>query len=248
MSLGGNDRSAMQNRRNRRFPGELVRLYEDDAVVALNKPAGLPSVPIKGSETPSAWSLLSAELKPRRQRAFVVHRIDRFTSGILLFAKTERDRDELVKQFLSHSPVRQYLAVVRGHLGDKEGTLVHHLRREGMFQRLTTGRGSEAARAELRYFIERRLRAALLVRVTLVTGLQNQIRVQFSAVGHPVIGDRKYHPAEALERRIDRVALHAGHLQFTHPRSGDKISVDCELPPDFQSLLRALSPPPRTRR
>ena len=91
-------------------------------------------------------------------------------------------------------------------------------------------------------------RAASLVRVTLVTGLQNQIRVQFSATGHPVIGDRKYHRAEALERRIARVALHAGHLQFIHPRSGDSVSVDCELPQDFQSLLQALSLPTRPRR
>ncbi|MGA8764332.1 MAG: pseudouridine synthase [Candidatus Sulfotelmatobacter sp.] len=241
-------RSARQDRRNPRGSGELVILYEDDAVVALNKPTGLPAVPVKGSPTPSAWSLLSAELKTKRQRAFVVHRIDRFTSGIVLFAKTERDRDGLVRQFLSHSPVRQYLAVVRGHLTAKEGMLVHYFRREGMFQRLTTGNGSQAARAELRYSIERRLRAASLVRVTLVTGLQNQIRVQFSAIGHPVIGDRKYHRAEALERRIARVALHAGHLQFIHPRSGDSVSVDCELPPDFQSLVKALSPPTRPRR
>jgi 23S rRNA pseudouridine1911/1915/1917 synthase len=244
----GGHRSGKQDRRNPRFSGKLVMLYEDDAVVALNKPAGLPAVPVKGSDTPSAWSLLSAELKPRRQRAFVVHRIDRFTSGVLLFAKTERDRDALVRQFLGHSPVRQYLAVVRGYLGVKEGTLVHYFRREGMFQRLTTERGSQAARAELRYFVERRLRAASLVRVTLLTGLQNQIRVQFSATGHPVIGDRKYHRAEALERRIARVALHAGHLQFIHPRSGDSVSVDCELPPDFQSLLQALSLPTRPRR
>jgi 23S rRNA pseudouridine1911/1915/1917 synthase len=246
----GGHRSGKQDRRNPRFSGELVMLYEDDAVVALNKPAGLPTVPVKGSNIPSAWSLLSAELKPKRQRAFVVHRIDRFTSGVLLFAKTERDRDALVRQFLGHSPVRQYLAVVRGHLGVKEGTLVHYFRREGMFQRLTTesGSGSQAARAELRYFIERRLRAASLVRVTLVTGLQNQIRVQFSAIGHPVIGDRKYHEAEALERRIARVALHARHLQFIHPRSGDSVSVDCELPQDFQSLLQALSLSTRPRR
>src|ERR1017187_10040388 len=244
----GGRRSGQQEKGNPRFSGELVMLYEDDAVVALNKPAGLAAVPVKGSNIPSAWSLLSAELKLRRQRAFVVHRIDRFTSGILLFAKTEGDRDALVRQFLGHSPVRQYLAVVRGHLGVKEGTLVHYFRREGMFQRLTTKSGSHAARAELRYVIERRLRAASLVRVTLVTGLQNQIRVQFSAIGHPVIGDRKYNQAEALERRIARVALHSGHLQFTHPRSGDKISVDCEPPSDFQSLLRALSPPTRPRR
>ncbi|MGD0499560.1 MAG: pseudouridine synthase [Bryobacteraceae bacterium] len=226
----------------------LVVLYEDDAVVAIDKPAGLPAVPVPGSDTSSAFSLLSAERRRKRQRVFVVHRIDRFTSGVLLFAKTEADRDALVRQFLAHTPVRQYLAVVRGQPGAKEGTLVHYLRREGMFQRLTTESGSQAARAELRYSVERPLRAASLVRVTLVTGLQNQIRVQFSAIGHPVVGDRKYHPAEASERRIARVALHAAHLQFIHPRSGASVSIDCELPPDFQSLLRALSPPTRARR
>jgi 23S rRNA pseudouridine1911/1915/1917 synthase len=72
--------------------------------------------------------------------------------------------------------------------------------------------------------------------------LQNQIRVQFSAIGHPVIGDRKYHSAEALERRISRVALHAARLQFFHPRSGELISVECQLPPDMQSLVQALLP------
>jgi 23S rRNA pseudouridine1911/1915/1917 synthase len=248
LSRIGANRSGKQGQRHPRSSRELVVLYEDDAVLALNKPAGLPAVPVKGSDTPSARSLLSAKLKLMRQRAFVVHRIDRFTSGLMLFAKTEPDRDALVRQFLGHSPVRQYLAVVRGHLGVKEATLVHYFRREGMFQRLTTESGSQAARAELRYFIENRLRAASLVRVTLVTGLQNQIRVQFSAIGHPVIGDRKSHEVEALERRIARVALHAGHLQFIHPRSGDSVSVDCELPPDFQSLLQALSLPTRPRR
>ena len=243
------DQRSGTNRRNSRRSRELAWLYEDDAVIALNKPSGFLAVPVDGSDAPSAWSLLSAELKPRRQRAFVVHRIDRFTSGILLLAKTVRDRDALVRQFLGHTPVRQYLAVIRGHLGAKEGTLVHYFRREGMFQKLTTEKDCQAARAELRYVVEQRLRAASLVRVTLVTGLQNQIRVQFSAIGHPVIGDRKYHPEEASERRIARVALHASHLQFTHPRSGQSVSVDCEPPPpDFQSLLRALSPPPHPRR
>jgi 23S rRNA pseudouridine1911/1915/1917 synthase len=223
-------------------------LYEDDAVIAVNKPAGLAAVPVKGSDAPSAWSLLSAELKSKRQRAFVVHRIDRFTSGILLFAKTESDRDALVRQFMSHTPVRQYLAVVRGHPTAAKATMVHYFRREGMFQKLTTEKDSQSARAELHYVIERRLRGASLVRVWLATGLQNQIRVQFSATGHPVIGDRKYHPAEASERRIARVALHAGHLEFEHPRSGATVCVDCEPPPDFQSLLQALSPHTRPRR
>jgi 23S rRNA pseudouridine1911/1915/1917 synthase len=96
-------------------------------------------------------------------------------------------------------------------------------------------------RAELRYSVERLFADASLVRVELVTGLQNQIRVQFSAIGHPVIGDRKYHPAEASERLIARVALHAAHLRFVHPRSGESIAIDCELPADFQHLVRELS-------
>lgn len=223
-------------------------LYEDDAVVAVNKPAGLPAVPIPGSATPSAWSLLAAGLKRKRQRAFVVHRIDRFASGILLFAKTRRDRDPLVRQFLAHTPVRQYLAVLRGRLGAAEGTLVHYFRREGMFQQLRTEKDPKAARAELRYSVERLLADASLVRVALVTGLQNQIRAQFLAIGHPVIGDRKYHVAESSERLIARVALHASYLEFVHPRSGERISIACEPPADFRYLVQELSRSTRARR
>ena len=224
-----------------RFRREVAVLYEDDAIVALDKPPGLAAVPAKGSDAPSAWSLLAAELRQSKQRVFVVHRIDRFTSGILLFAKTETDRDVLVRQFLNHTPVRQYLAVVRGHLSAQQGTLVHYFQRAGMFQKPVRENHPQAARAELQYVVERRLRGASLVRVTLVTGLQNQIRVQFSAIGHPVVGDRKYHPEEAAERRIARVALHAAHLEFIHPRSGERLSVNCEPPPDFQSLVRGLT-------
>ena len=216
-------------------------LYEDEAVVALDKPAGLPAVPVPGSDAPSALSLIAGELKRRRQRAYVVHRIDRFTSGILLFAKSEQARDALVRQFLAHTPVRQYLAVVRGRLGAREGKLLHYFRKEGMFQKLRPDSDTKAARAELLYTVERPLRGASLVRVTLVTGLQNQIRVQFSAIGHPVVGDRKYHPEEASERRIARVALHAARLEFAHPRSGERVVIESEPPADFRGLVGTLS-------
>ena len=238
-------RSGRQNGRNRRSP-QLVVLYEDDAVIALNKPAGLLSVPVEGSAAPSALTLLTEELKSRNQRTFVVHRIDRFTSGILLFAKTGRDRDALIRQFCAHKPMREYLAVVRGQVTVPAQTLVHHFRRVGIFQKLTGENDPRGARAELRYSVERLLREATLVRVSLVTGLQNQIRVQFAAIGHPVIGDRKYSPVEALEKRISRVALHAAHLQFAHPRTGVTISVECEPPADFQGLVRVFSLPVRT--
>jgi 23S rRNA pseudouridine1911/1915/1917 synthase len=117
-----------------------------------------------------------------------------------------------------------------------------------MFQRLRTAKDPQAARAELRYSVERLFADASLVRVELVTGLQNQIRAQFSAIGHPVIGDRKYHPVESSEPLIARVAVHAAHLQFVHPRTGKSVSIDCKLPPDFQHLVRELSRSSRPRR
>jgi len=247
-STGKADRVSAQEERGRpRFSRELSVLFEDDAVVVLDKPAGLLAVPIKGSHTPSALSLLVARLQLKRQRAFVVHRIDRFASGVLLFAKTAPDRNVLVRQFLDHTPVRRYLAVVRGRLAVETGTLVHYFRREGMFQKLRTARDPRATRAELRYSVERHFADASLVRVELVTGLQNQIRAQFLALGHPVIGDRKYHPQESAEQRIARVALHAAYLQFVHPGSGQPVSIDCKLPADFRHLIQELSRSSRAR-
>ncbi len=231
---GGGRRLGKEARR------QLRVLYQDDAVVVLNKLAKMLAVPKDEGDLPSALSILSAELAARRQRAFVVHRIDRDTSGILLFAKTWPDREALVEQFIRHTPVREYLAVVDGHLRLEEGTLVHYFRQDGTFQRVTTERDPQSSRAELRYAVEHRLKGASVVRVWLKTGLQNQIRVQLSAIGHPILGDRKYNPDGKLERRITRVALHAAHLEFNHPRTRENMSIDCEPPPDFQALLQTL--------
>jgi len=228
-------------RRPPAYKREIQILYEDDAIVAVDKPAGLPAVPIPRSAAPSAFAILEEELKRHRERAFVVHRIDRFTSGVLLFAKSREARARLVRQFLRHTPVREYVAVVRGHVAEREGTLVHPMRREGMFQKVRREDDAQADRAELRYSVVRYLRGATLVRVALVTGFQNQIRVQFAAEGHPVIGDRKYRPEEAAERRIARVALHAASLEFQHPESGKRTKIESPLPGDMRSLIAALS-------
>jgi len=224
------------------FSRELAVLYEDNAVVAVNKPAGLLAVPAPGSDEPSALSLLADHLANHRQPIFTVHRIDRFASGVLLFAKSKADRDSLVLQFLEHTPVRRYLVVVRGHLSNKQGTLVHHFRKVGMHQKLSSAKDPKAARAELTYSVEASLRGTSLLRVTLHTGLQNQIRVQLAALGHPAVGDRKYSPAEASETRIARVALHAEYLQFTHPRTAEPVAVESVPPPDFRSLVNSLTP------
>lgn len=235
-------KSDFRTLRRQNFSRELAVLYEDASVIAVNKPPGLLAVPVPGSDAPSARSLLADPLGNGRQAIFTVHRIDRFASGILLFAKTEADRESLIRQFLAHTPIRRYLVVVRGHLRTKQGALVHHFRKDGMHQMLSSAKDPKAARAELTYSVEGCLRGASLVRVTLHTGLQNQIRVQFAAFGHPVLGDRKYRPEEASETRIARVALHAEYLEFSHPRTGEPVVLESEPPSDFRTLLKALRP------
>lgn len=233
-------KSNFRTLRRQNFSRELAVLYEDDSVIAVNKPPGLLAVPAPGSDAPSARSLLADHSANRRHAIFTVHRIDRFASGILLFAKTKTDREALVRQFLAHAPVRRYLVVVRGHLRTKQGALIHHFRKAGMHQRLSSAKDPKAARAELTYSVERYLRGASLLRVTLHTGLQNQIRVQLAAFGHPVVGDRKYSPEEASETRIARVALHAEYLEFSHPRTGEPVVVESEPSSDFRTLLKSL--------
>src|ERR1700689_2676518 len=144
----GDRRLGKQDRR------QIHVLYEDDAVVVLNKRAKLLAVPADDSDTPSALSILSAKLESKRQRAFVVHRIDRDTSGILLFAKTWPDREALVQQFIRHTPGREYLAVVRGDLRVKEGRLVHFFPQQGMFQRVNTEKDPKKVRTELPHSVE----------------------------------------------------------------------------------------------
>jgi 23S rRNA pseudouridine1911/1915/1917 synthase len=124
---------------------------------------------------------------------------------------------------------------------EKEGKMVDYLRRQGMFQTMSRESDPEAARAELSFAVERPLRNATLVRVRLITGLQNQIRVQFAKAGYPVIGDRKYRPEEAAERRITRVALHAALLEVVHPSTGELVKIESPLPADMRSLVGSLS-------
>jgi len=231
---------ARDERRKPSFSRQLTVLVEDDAIIAINKPAALPSVPIQGSGTPSALSLLNLKLRSKRQQAHVVHRIDRFTSGIILFAKTELDRDSLVKQFLAHTPVREYLAVVRGTPKAESGTLIHYFKRDQQRQILSDRSDPAAAKAKLSYKVEAQFPEAALVRVLLDTGLQNQIRAQFRAEGHPLIGDRKYNAREAKEERIDRVALHASALSFQHPRTGETVSIESDFPEDMKDLIKSL--------
>jgi 23S rRNA pseudouridine1911/1915/1917 synthase len=220
--------------------GDVGILFEDRDLVVLDKPAGLLAVPIPGSRARNLKELVDEYLAPSKQKAFVVHRIDRYTSGVIVFAKNREARSVLIRQFRSLTPQRIYWALVRGIVSPAEGELRHVLKltARGFRQEVVSGRDRGGTPAVSRYRVLEYLAGVTLLEVQLLTGLKNQIRVQLCASGHPVVGDRHYAASEKEEKGIGRQALHARSLGFRHPRTQRFVNFEAPPAPDFERLLR----------
>ncbi len=214
-------------------------VHQDRDIFVVDKPAGLLSVPIPDSNAKNLFDLVARHLGRHGVRVGSVHRIDRYTSGLMVFAKNKRAYEHLFEQFKNHTPGRHYLALVRGEVEPEEGELFHHLKliKEG-FRNIVVDPGEEGATpARLRYRVRERLYHTTLVEVELDTGLKNQIRVQFNEAGHQLVGDQHYAPEEEDEPLINRQALHAWRLSFVHPRSGEEVEFEARIPPDMMRLI-----------
>lgn len=214
-------------------------LYEDKDVIAVNKPAGILTVPIPGMKSANLQERLDDHLRKQKKQAWTVHRIDRYTSGVVLFAKNSRARKDLIRQFRNHEPGRIYLALIRGVPDPPEGELVHHMKRikQGFRNVIVPKSDPKASEARLKYRVTERFKNTSLVEVALVTGLKNQIRVQFAELGHPTVGDRHYASDEQEEKLIHRQALHASRLEFVHPGTKQTVALTAPWPKDFHRLI-----------
>lgn len=212
---------------------------QDRDLLVVDKPAGLLTVPVPGLKASNLLNQLNEERPGGAPEIKNAHRIDRFTSGLVLFARNARAHRHLVRQFRERQPERIYLALVRGHLPDDEGHLVHHLKQvsRGFRNIVVDPSDPEGSRAGLRYTCVERFPDTTLVRVQLETGLKNQIRVQMAEIGHPLVGDRHYAEQERNEPLIDRQALHASELSCLHPATGRSVHFKASLPDDMKKLL-----------
>jgi 23S rRNA pseudouridine1911/1915/1917 synthase len=226
--------------------GDVRILYEDDQVIVVNKPAGLLTVPLeRRSERLSAYDHIENHLRPRgKRRPLVVHRIDRDTSGLVVFAKTARAQAQLKEQFKRREPERVYLAVVAGRPSPAKGTWHDHLLwdTQALIQKRTTPNDPRGREATSTYCAIESFARASLLEVRLHTGKRNQIRIQARLRGHPLIGERRYVSAAEAARRIDfpRQALHAYQLTFQHPADGRTLSFEAPVPRDLEKLLARL--------
>jgi len=230
----------------------LSILSEDDDFLIVNKPAGLLSVPTAEQEKDT---LLARTLEylhhrfGRRPVAFVVHRLDKDTSGSIVFARNRPTLHFLQDLFKRHAIEREYLALVEGAVPDSGAFSADLVADAGSARRGVARPGVRGTWAVTRYRAVARVAGATLGCVELETGRTHQIRVHFEAAGHPVLGDRVYGErnresrAGTLESKtleIPRQMLHARRLGFPHPRTGKPVRAEAPLPEDFVAVLEEL--------
>jgi 23S rRNA pseudouridine1911/1915/1917 synthase len=227
---------------------DLPVVYEDEAVIVLNKPAGLLAVPLplrRRHDAPSVFEDLELYLRRRgRRRPFVVHRIDRDTSGLVLFAKSEAAQLVLKEQFKRHQPERVYRAIVYGVPSPSSGTWHDHLvwDSKALIQKETSARDPHGKEAICHYRVIETLAGASFIEVRLVTGKRNQIRIQARLRGHTLVGEVRYiyGPDELRPIAFPRQALHAHRLTFLHPADDREMAFEAPLPEDMTALLARL--------
>ena len=210
-------------------------LYEDDDLIAVVKPAGKLTYGEKGSTGTSVYMELTAYLRNRSKKSehiYVVHRLDREVSGILLFAKSEKVQ-QLIKEHWNET-VKRYIALVEGQPENDSGTLTNWLV-EGQDQKVFLVRKEQqnAKLAITHYKIIRHLKDHTLLEIELGTGRKHQIRVQLAGIGCPVAGDFKYGAHDTVRRRI---RLHAFFFSFNHPVTGKMLEFETQTPKGFLTL------------
>ena len=209
-------------------PAPLRLVHEDDDLLVVDKPSGLLTIATETERERTAYRLLRdwvASRGARSSRLFIVHRLDRETSGLIVFAKSAAAQQHLQAQFAARTAERVYVALAEGVVRRDEGSLVSRLVEDRTLRVRIAERGG-GKEAITRYRVLERRRAATLLELSLVTGRRAQIRAQLAAAGHPIAGDAQY---GGRTDPMKRLALHATRLAFAHPRGG-RVSFDSPPP------------------
>jgi 23S rRNA pseudouridine1911/1915/1917 synthase len=221
---------------DRTVPPGLSILHEDTDVIVVLKANGLLTVATERERENTAQAYLNAYLGARREeRIHVVHRLDRETSGVLVFAKNFHARERLKEQFAAHTVDRLYIAVIEGALQPPSGTIRSRLLERKDLRMQSVDAHPDAKLAVTHYRTIADAGPYTMLEVTLETGRKNQIRAHLSEAGHPVAGDQLY---GAATNPLGRLALHAKLLGFTHPTSGKRMTFTAPLPKSFRDLMR----------
>lgn len=210
-------------------------IYEDKELIVINKPAGLLSMAGGNEKEKTAYHLVGEYLKSKNKnaRVFIVHRLDKDTSGVLIFAKNEVIKNKLQNNWNEIVYKRGYLAIVEGKLKNKHGTIKNHLD-ESKTQMVYISNNGKGKLAITHYKVLKESRYNSLVEVFLDTGRKNQIRVHMQSLGHSIVGDKKY---GATTNPIKRMGLHSHVFAFVHPDTKAKMEFKAVVPDEFKKMF-----------
>lgn len=217
-------------------PHGLNIVFEDEDLIVVNKPAGLLTVATDKEKRKTAYAILSDYVKTADadNKIFIVHRIDRETSGLLLFAKNEKIKHKIQETWGTTIKERTYIAVVEGEVNRNGGTITSFLNESKAFIVYSSQNPKHGQKAVTHYTTLKTNKDYSLLQVNLETGRKHQIRVHMQDINHPVIGDTKY---GSKQKPIGRLGLHAQVLAFTHPKTGELCRFETGIPEKFSKLF-----------
>lgn len=233
----GDEVSITRSKGPEAFRHPLMRIvYEDDRIIVIDKRNGLLSIGTDKIQKKSAFYILSEYVKRQDPSAkiFVIHRLDRETSGLMMFARDQKTQETLQKSWKELVTDRRYAAVLEGSLPQPEGSITSFLTEDRNRKVWASDKG-EGSQAVTFYKTLRSGKEYSLVDVRLETGRKNQIRAHMEWKGCPVAGDKKYN---AVTNPAGRVCLHAYKLEFIHPETGRQMSFSLPLPRDFETMVK----------
>ncbi len=218
-------------------PKGLEILYEDRDLLVVNKTNGLLTVSTDREKEKTAFALLNNYVRKgnirSKYRVFIVHRLDRDTSGVLVFAKNEKAKRYLQDQWATFDKI--YFAVVYGRLSEKEGVITSYLLENKAHRMYSVKDSTKGKFSKTGYKMVKESKNFSLLKINLFTGRKNQIRVHLAEKGHPVAGDKVY---GKTDKGIKRLALHAASITILHPYTKEKMTFETELPVYFKTIMK----------
>ena len=218
-------------------PQGLNIVFEDPYIIIIEKQAGLLSIATATEKEQTAYSILSDHVKKRdpQNKIFVLHRLDRETSGLMMFAKSEKIQQVMQKSWKETVLERTYIVVVEGAVTKEQGTITSWLKESKSFMMYSSRTPNDGQKAITHYQVLKVNKHYSLLEVKLETGRKNQIRVHMKDIGHSVIGDKKY---GATKHPIARLGLHARVLAFKHPITAQEVRFETDIPQEFLNLFK----------
>lgn len=212
-------------------------VFEDDDVIVINKRSGLLSIGSAKEKKQTAYRIVTTHIQQENPvaRLFVVHRLDREASGLMLFAKNKNAQLELKESWPQSLDKNMYLTVAEGTIEKDVGTLKNYLTESKALIVHTSKNAKEGKEAITRYEVVKKNEYYTLLEAWLDTERKHQLRVQLKSIGHSIIGDKKY---GAKENPLNRTALHLRKLSFIHPTTYEEMSFETKVPEDFLKLFR----------